>query len=88
MLTFLKYWSVHTEVSPSLAYKLWRETIINLVFTCDLLRKKDRIAAGSYMVTGALLGGETGSIVMFANPSGSLMLMPNFLQTVNFELLS
>jgi hypothetical protein len=58
------------------------------VFTCDLLRKKDRIAAGRYMVTGDLLGGETGSIVMFANPSGFLMLMPNFLKTVNFELLS
>ena len=88
MLTFLKYWSVHTTVSPSLAYRLWRETQIDSVFTCDLLRKKDRIAAGRYIVTGDLLGGATGSIVMFANPSGSLMLMPNFLKTVNFELLS
>jgi hypothetical protein len=57
------------------------------LFTCNLLRKKDRIAAGKYMVTGDLLGGTTGSIVMFANPSGSLMLNPNFLATVNFELL-
>ena len=87
MLTLLKYWSVHTAVSPSLAYRLWLETQINSVFTCNLLRKKDRIAAGRYMVTGDLLGGSTGSIVMFSNPSGSLMLLPNFLATVNFELL-
>ena len=39
------------------------------------------------MVTGDLLGGSTGSIVMFANPYGSLMLNLNFLATVNFELL-
>jgi hypothetical protein len=40
------------------------------------------------MVTGDLLGGTTGSVVMFANPSGSMMLNPNFLATVNFELLT
>ena len=40
------------------------------------------------MVTGDLLGGTTGSVVMFANPSGSMMLHPNFLATVNFELLT
>jgi hypothetical protein len=57
------------------------------LFTCNLLRKKDRIAAGKYMVTGDLLGGTTGSILMFANPYGSLVLNPNFLATVNFELL-
>ena len=87
VLTLLKYWSVHTAVSPSLAYRLWLETQKNSVFTCNLLRKKDRIAAGRYIVTGDLLGGSTGSIVMFSNPSGFLMLSPNFLATVNFELL-
>jgi hypothetical protein len=39
------------------------------------------------MVTGDLLGMTTGSILMFANHSGSLMLNPNFLAKVNFELL-
>jgi hypothetical protein len=54
------------------------------------LRKKDRLAAGKYKVTGDLLGGTTGSIVMFANPigSGALALNSTILATVNFELLA
>jgi hypothetical protein len=41
------------------------------------------------MVTGDLLGGTTGSIVMFANPpeTGKLSLNLNFLATVYFPNL-
>jgi hypothetical protein len=37
-----------------------------------------------YIVTGELLGGTTGSVVMFANPAGSgkLSCNQNFLQTI------
>ena len=39
VLTLLKYWSMHTSVSPSLAYKLWLEAHIDTLFTKNLLRK-------------------------------------------------
>ncbi len=42
-----------------------------------------------YIVTGELLGGTTGSIVMFANPAGSgkLSCNQNFLQTIEMNRL-
>ena len=71
VINYLQYWSMHTNVSPSLAYKLWLEAqTINLT-TSNFLRKQDRLAAGRYILTGDLLGGTTGSIVMFSNPFGS-----------------
>ncbi len=90
VITCLKYWSMNTAVTPSLAYKLWLESQTDVFFTANFLRKKDRLAAGRYWLTGDLLGGTTGSIVMFSNPfsSRSLALNPNFLKTINFELLS
>ncbi len=87
VIKILTHWSMHTNVSPSLAYKLWLEAQTKTVFTSNLLRKEDRLAAGRYMVTGDLLGGTAGSIVMFANPACALALNLNFLATVNFELL-
>jgi len=69
--------------------KLWLEAQTDLLFIANFLRKQDRIAAGKYIVTGDLLGGTTGSIVMFSNPegSGALSLGPNFLATILFSLL-
>jgi len=54
------------------------------------LRKQDRLSLGKYILTGDLLGGTTGSIVMFSNPegSGALSLNPNFLATISFALLA
>jgi hypothetical protein len=42
-----------------------------------------------YIVTGELLGGTTGSVVMFANPAGSgeLSCNQNFLQTIEMIIL-
>jgi hypothetical protein len=51
--------------------KLWLEAQTDLLFIANFLRKQDRLAAGKYIVTGDLLGGTTGSIVMFSNPEGS-----------------
>lgn len=80
---------MHTTISPTLAYRLWLEAQTDDVFTANLLRKQDRLTAGRYMITGDLLGGTSGSIVMFANPSdsGKLSLNLNFLATVYFPSL-
>jgi hypothetical protein len=69
--------------------KLWLEAQTDSLFLANFLRKQDRLAAGKYIVTGDLLGGTTGSIVMFSNPAGSgaLSLNPNFLATIHFPLL-
>jgi hypothetical protein len=46
------------------------------------------MAAGRYILTGELLGGTTGSVVMFANPATTpLSLNHNFLATIEFTNL-
>ena len=73
-----------------MAYKLWLESQTDdFTWLANLIRKQDRVAAGSYIVTGELLGGTTGSVVMFANPvgSGALSMNQNFLQTIEIGCL-
>ena len=88
----LNYWLIRSTVkpiSPSLAYKLWLEAqTADCTFIANLLRKQDRLAASRYIVTGELLGGTTGSVVMFAyEKTGDLALNHNFLATVEFNNL-
>lgn len=91
-LKILKYWSINSKdqsISPQLAYKLWLEAQnSDCKFVANLLRKQDRMAAGRYILTGELLGGTTGSVVMFANPATTpLSLNHNFLATIEFTNL-
>ena len=69
--------------------KLWLEAQTESSSLANFLRKQDRLAAGKYFLTGDLLGGTTGSIVMFSNPgeSAALSLNQNFLATIHFSLL-
>eukprot|EP01042_Synura_sphagnicola_P001282 gene1282-1453_t len=91
MLAVFLRWNSH-DVSISEASSGWLLTrSVSAMYICNLLRKADRLAVCEYHVTGALFGGDVGSVVMFGLPGkdyGELELNINFLGTIPVELLN
>jgi hypothetical protein len=90
VLSYLSYWSIHNTVNKSTAYSLWLESQTETqLFVANFTRIVDRVAASRYITTGELLGGTTGSVVMFSNPpgSGAISLNSNILASIRGTLL-
>jgi hypothetical protein len=70
VLMILEHWLVRSTIkpiNPQKAYELWlKAQTVDCTFIANLLKKQDRIAASKYIITGDLLGGTTGSVVMFS----------------------
>eukprot|EP01042_Synura_sphagnicola_P001774 gene1774-2082_t len=91
MLAVFLLWNSH-EVPILEAGSEWLRTRSrSAIYICNLLRKADRLAVCEYHLTGALLGGELGSVVMFGLPResyGNLETDIHFLGTIHVELLN
>ena len=90
VLQFLSYWLSNT-VTLKKSRQLWlsaqNDSAMEIL---NFKRAIDRNALCSYALSGQLLQGETGSIVMFCNPPGLgfLALEHSFLRTIYFPLLA
>ena len=84
------YWQVK-DVKITLARQEWlNRTTDNKTMMGNFIKRVDRQALGKYLITGELLKGEVGSVVMFSLPdgySGSLAMDESVFQTINFEAL-
>lgn len=86
---FLTHWMTHS-VSLERARTKWLDSQTDQsIALANFKRKSDVLAICSYLLTGQLLQGDVGSIVMFENPLGygELALNLNFLQTIKLSLL-
>ena len=90
MKALLLHWQ-KTDVKIALARQEWLDrTSDNKTMMGNFLQKADRQALGKYLITGELLKGEVGSVVMFSLPKGyrgSLAMDESVFQTIDFESL-
>ena len=86
----LLHWKHNEEDIISAREKWLNKTTPVKTLIGNFLKKVDRQALGKYLITGELLKGEVGSVVMFSLPdgySGSLAMDESVFQTINFEAL-
>ena len=85
---WIESWSA-SSISLSVARSEWMDNVgRTAICIANILEYKDRIALINYLITGQLLQGEMGSVVMFSDKQRvGLAMDENFLQCIDMDHL-